>query len=367
MYKNRYFLIIFVLLLVFCGESSTQENVGSVAPAEVKEVNQQSQNQEENNTEKMQGENPPDRNQNPFSDPNYAECLKNEFGEERYKQLQNEQPTSEEEKRIGKCMGPPGQGPQGQGPQGQGNMTEGQLVNKAIGILEAGVSEEVLECFQVNFGGENYTRIVEELNPDEYEAGIVINCSENTSKAIEQAGGVPQEGGSDEDHFFGDPWYDLNAFNYSPTYTAATSNGNTTFGLNETADLILSGFGFNNSGGNLRLNHPVSVSSNGEKLAVTDRFNNRVLIWNTIPNMKTPADLVLGQQNFVTQEAGSGLNQFDFPAQLVITPDNKLLVADSNNDRILVWTSFPTTSGEPADYAIPVSYTHLTLPTNREV
>ena len=365
MYKNRYFLIIFVLLLVFCGESSTQENVGSVAPAEVEELNQQSQNQEENKSEKMQGENPPDRNQNPFSDPNYAECLKNEFGEERYKQLQNEQPTSDEEKRIGKCMGPPGQGPQGQGPQGQGpqgqgpqgqgNMTEGQLVNKAIGILEAGVSDEVLECFQVNFGGENYTRIVEELNPDEYEAGIVINCSENTSKAIEQAGGVPQEGGSDEDHFFGDPWYDLNAFNYSPTYTAATSNGNTTFGLNETADLILSGFGFNNSGGNLRLNHPVSVSSNGEKLAVTDRFNNRVLIWNTIPNMKTPADLVLGQQNFVTQEAGSGLNQFDFPAQLVITPDNKLLVADSNNDRILVWTSFPTTSGEPADYAIPIT------------
>ena len=117
MYKNRYFLIIFVLLLVFCGENSTQENVGSVAPAEVKEVNQQSQNQEENNTEKMQGENPPDRNQNPFSDPNYAECLKNEFGEERYKQLQNEQPTSEEEKRIGKCMGPPGQAPHGQVPQ----------------------------------------------------------------------------------------------------------------------------------------------------------------------------------------------------------------------------------------------------------
>ena len=104
MYKNRYFLIIFVLLLVFCGESSTQENVGSVAPAEVEELNQQSQNQEENKSEKMQGENPPDRNQNPFSDPNYAECLKNEFGEERYKQLQNEQPTSEEEKRIGKCL-----------------------------------------------------------------------------------------------------------------------------------------------------------------------------------------------------------------------------------------------------------------------
>ena len=114
MYKNRFISIILAFLLIFCGESSTQENVGSVAPSETQETNQKSQNQKENNIEKTQGENPPNNNQNPFSDPNYAECLKNEFGEERYKQLQNEQPTSEEEKRMGKCMGPQGQGPQGQ-------------------------------------------------------------------------------------------------------------------------------------------------------------------------------------------------------------------------------------------------------------
>ena len=33
----------------------------------------------------------------------------------------------------------------------------------------------------------------------------------------------------------------------------------------------------NNSGGATKLNHPVSVSANAGKLAVTDRFNNRVL------------------------------------------------------------------------------------------
>ena len=61
----------------------------------------------------------------------------------------------------------------------------------------------------------------------------------------------------------------------------------------------MSGYGFNNSGGKTKLNHPVSVSSNGQKLAVTDRFNNRILIWNTIPNKKTDPDIVIGQQNFV--------------------------------------------------------------------
>ena len=140
MYKNSFISIFLSFLLVFCGESSTQENVGSVAPPETQELSQEPQNQKEN---------PPNRNQNPFSDPNYSECLKNEFGEERYKQLQNEQPTSEEEKRIAKCMGPPGQGPQGQGqgPQGQGQGPQGQdqgpqgqrsgedTVDKAIEIL----------------------------------------------------------------------------------------------------------------------------------------------------------------------------------------------------------------------------------------
>ena len=44
----------------------------------------------------------------------------------------------------------------------------------------------------------------------------------------------------------------------------------------------------------------------------------------------------------------------DFPGQVVITPDGKVLVADSDNNRVLVWTSFPASSGQSADYALPI-------------
>ena len=45
----------------------------------------------------------------------------------------------------------------------------------------------------------------------------------------------------------------------------------------------------------------------------------------------------------------------DFPGQVIITPDGKVLVADSDNNRVLVWTSFPTFSGQAANYAIPTT------------
>ena len=61
---------------------------------------------------------------------------------------------------------------------------------------------------------------------------------------------------------------------------------------------------FNNSIGNSELNHPVSISSNGEKLAVTDRFNNRVLYLEYCPNRKNFMiyESCIGQQNFTTHE-----------------------------------------------------------------
>ena len=248
-------------------------------------------------------------------------------------------------------------------------MSPEEKIKKAIGIIQE-ATQEVLECISFNFGGDTYTKIVEEQDPDDYEAGIVIGCKENPSSADkpgqpseeETQGGQQASGAGNEGHIQ-DSWYSLSVYEYTPAYTQAISNGKNTFDLNESADIILSGFGFNNSGGKSKLNHPVSVSSNGERLAVTDRFNNRILIWNSVPNKKTDPDIVIGQQNFTTQNHGSGLNQLNFPGQVIITPDNKMLVADSENHRVLVWTTFPTVSGQSADYAIPVSYTHLTLPT----
>jgi len=242
-------------------------------------------------------------------------------------------------------------------------------IEKAVEILQE-AEDEVLECISKSLPTEIYQNIVTDLNPDSFESGIVIACFEDPSSsnnvAQPPAGGGDNNGDGatspsenskqdrDEEKNMGS-WYDLSIYEYSPSYSVATSNGKTGYGLNETGDILLSGYGFDNAGGANKLNHPVSISANYGKLAVTDRFNNRVLIWNTIPSSNTPPDLVLGQANFTTHNSGTGLNNMDFPGQVIITPDGKVLVADSDNNRVLVWTSFPASSGQSADYALPIT------------
>jgi hypothetical protein len=258
-------------------------------------------------------------------------------------------------------------------PQGGDNppppQNGGVDIEKAVEILKE-AEDEVLECISKSLPTEIYQNIVTDLNPDSFESGIVIACFEDPSSsnnvAQPPAGGgdnngddaTPPSGNSkqdrDEEKNTGS-WYDLSIYEYSPSYSVATSNGKTGYGLNETGDILLSGYGFDNAGGANKLNHPVSISANYGKLAVTDRFNNRVLIWNTIPSSNTPPDLVLGQANFTTHNSGTGLNNMDFPGQVIITPDGKVLVADSDNNRVLVWTSFPASSGQSADYALPIT------------
>ena len=242
-------------------------------------------------------------------------------------------------------------------------------IEKAVEILKE-AEDEVLECISKSLPTEIYQNIVTDLNPDSFESGIVIACFEDPSSSNNVA--QPPAGGGDNNGDEATPpsgnskqdrddekntgsWYDLSIYEYSPSYSVATSNGKTGYGLNETGDILLSGYGFDNAGGANKLNHPVSISANYGKLAVTDRFNNRVLIWNTIPSSNTPPDLVLGQANFTTHNSGTGLNNMDFPGQVIITPDGKVLVADSDNNRVLVWTSFPESSGQSADYALPIT------------
>ena len=260
---------------------------------------------------------------------------------------------------------PPPQGGDNPPPSQNGGVD----IEKAVEILKE-AEDEVLECISKSLPTEIYQNIVTDLNPDSFESGIVIACFEDpsTSNNVAQPptqgndnngdGETPPSGnsnpGRDEEENTVS-WYDLSIYEYSPSYSVATSNGKTGYGLNETGDILLSGYGFDNAGGANKLNHPVSISANYGKLAVTDRFNNRVLIWNTIPSSNTPPDLVLGQKNFTTHNSGTGLNNMDFPGQVSITPGGKVLVADSDNNRVLVWTSFPTSSGQSADYALPIT------------
>ena len=91
------------------------------------------------------------------------------------------------------------------------------------------------------------------------------------------------------------------------------------------------------------MNGPQAVAVGGGHLLVADKSNNRVLIWNSIPtSLDQPADAVLGQTSFTTSTSGTGSNNFNGPTG-VATDGTYVAVADSGNNRVLIWNSFPTT------------------------
>ncbi len=125
------------------------------------------------------------------------------------------------------------------------------------------------------------------------------------------------------------------------------------------ADLMLSGVDFNNTGGALMFNHPSSIASDGTRFLLCDRFNNRVLIWNNLPiRWDDPPDLVLGQQNFITNYPGTSKGskgELNFPGDVSVGANGVVTIADTENDRILIWRQFPTSNGQPADISLHLS------------
>ncbi len=98
--------------------------------------------------------------------------------------------------------------------------------------------------------------------------------------------------------------------------------------------------------------NPTYVATNGKILVVSDTDNNRVLIWNTIPStIDQPADIVLGQPNFVTAAIGLTSSSFRGPEGVWIQ-GTQLFVADTQNHRVMIWNSIPTSNNQAADVVL---------------
>jgi hypothetical protein len=134
-------------------------------------------------------------------------------------------------------------------------------------------------------------------------------------------------------------------------YRVAQGNLSGWFTSGQQADIMLSGFDFDNSGGPLSFNHPKGIASDGVRLLLVDGNNNRVLIWNNLPVGNTPPDVVLGQPDFTSNSPGNGRHQMNWPVG-VSTDGTRVVVADTYNDRILIWTQFPTSNATPADIVL---------------
>jgi len=98
--------------------------------------------------------------------------------------------------------------------------------------------------------------------------------------------------------------------------------------------------------------NPTNIATDGKILVISDTDNNRVLIWNTIPTtIDQPADIVLGQPNFTTANIGLSSSGMRGP-QGVWVQDNRLFVADTQNSRVLIWNSIPTSNNQAADLVL---------------
>jgi hypothetical protein len=122
-------------------------------------------------------------------------------------------------------------------------------------------------------------------------------------------------------------------------------------------DFITNTVDVNASQNNLRL--PSAVASDGVHLVVADTYHNRVLIWNHLPTYSNaPADVVVGQANFADWQSlplGTSTASSLRAPQGVWLQNGKLFVADTQNNRVLIWNSIPTSNGVAANVVLGFS------------
>jgi sugar lactone lactonase YvrE len=120
------------------------------------------------------------------------------------------------------------------------------------------------------------------------------------------------------------------------------------------ADIVIGQDSFLESGsgtGQASLTSPSGVAVNPSgTLYVADTINNRIMVFENalITGDGPDASAVLGQTDFETADGGLSESEFDYPNKLHITDVDTLFVADRDNRRVLVFYSIAGMSGEVA-------------------
>jgi len=184
-------------------------------------------------------------------------------------------------------------------------------------------------------------------------ASVVIGQPDFVSMAVNQGGAA---GANTIDDPYGNPLFH-NGILYIPDY-----GNNRVLGFNgvpasnnASADFVLGQPDFTTTTPNKGANQmygPETVKGYNGKVFVNEYTNNRVLIWNSVPTTTAqPADVVVGQTGFGLSVADCSQTGINGP-ESIETVGGKLIVADSQNNRVLIWNTIPTTHGAPADVVL---------------
>jgi uncharacterized protein (TIGR03437 family) len=113
------------------------------------------------------------------------------------------------------------------------------------------------------------------------------------------------------------------------------------------------------------LRNPTAVATDGKILVVADTDNNRVLIWNNPPTVNgQPANVVIGQKDFSSNATSVPPTQTSLrgPTGVWLT-NGKLFIADAQDNRVLIYNKIPTSNNAPADVVVgQTSFTSFVQP-----
>ena len=184
-------------------------------------------------------------------------------------------------------------------------------------------------------------------------ASVVIGQPDFVSMAINQGGAA---GANTLYHPYGNPLFH-NGILYIADYLNARVlgfNGVPTAN-NASANFVLGQPDFTTTVGNSGANQmygPETVKVYNGKVFISDYRNNRVLIWNSAPiTTAQPANVVVGQTGFGLSSGSCSQTSLNGPESIEVA-GGKLIVADSDNNRVLIWNTIPTTNGAPADVVL---------------
>lgn len=226
--------------------------------------------------------------------------------------------------------------------------------NGTLPVVMALVSATLVACGGGGGGSSSPAAKTEILSPDlkTGQAASRVIGQQNLTDIEENQGGAPglQTLSSP---YAGAAWYKGNLYVPDPgnhrilVYTQGipkVSNESATFAIGQDSDSSdVSGIGAG------KMHSPTALLIHDDKLIVADWGNNRVLIWDQVPtSANAPADWVLGQPDMETANSSCSASGMGKPNGLAVL-GGRLLVADQNSHRIMVWNDWPTQNGQPAD------------------
>jgi uncharacterized protein (TIGR03437 family) len=102
------------------------------------------------------------------------------------------------------------------------------------------------------------------------------------------------------------------------------------------------------------LRGPTGVATDGNILALADTDNNRVLIWLRLPTRNgQPADVVVGQPDFTHNATAVPPTQTSLRGpEGVWIWNGKLFIADTQDNRVLIYNKIPTSNNARADLVV---------------